>query len=195
MAENFNTVILYTLCAFLMQLKTFAFCQETFKTDQQKIDSSIEIIKSYGFNKNIATLQGDNYTKKPVSIIFKNLADVDFAYAKFYAITANDDKGDLYILLNDNLRNSDVKALACLILHESNHCKKNVPDSVSEELMAHTQEVMLYIRILSDDENLQYKAEDRLIVRLNKLKKIYDDAIKAYITNNSNYVNYLKIKE
>lgn len=178
--------------AFLAQLHSLAWGNTS---EQQKIDSAVEVIKSYGFDKNIAILQGDNYTQKPVSIIFKNLADVDFAYAKFYAITATDDKGDLYILLNDNLRNSDTKALACLILHESNHCKKNIADSVSEELMAHTQEFMLYERILDDNENLQYKTDDRLVVRLNKLKKIYDDAVKAYITNNSSYVNYLKIKE
>lgn len=175
--------------AFLAQLHSLAWCNTS---EQQKIDSAVDVIKSYGLDKNIAILQGNNYTHKPISIIFKNLAEVDFTYARFYAITATDDKGGLYILLNDNLRNSDTKALACLILHETNHCKKNIADSISEELMAHTQEVMLYIRILGDDEDLQYKTEDRLVVRLNKLKKIYDDAIRGYIVNNSNYVNYLK---
>lgn len=164
--------------------------------DQQKITSAVEVIKNYGFDKNIEILEGNNYTHKPVKIIFKDLSEVNFAYSKFYAISANDDStGDLYILINKDLANSDFKALACLILHESNHCKKNAADSVNEEMVAHTQEVILYIRILEDDTTLKDKTDDRLVVRLNKLKKIYDDAIKAYITSNSSYVNYLKIKD
>lgn len=193
--KKFNRVMFCSICAFLISFYSIAFCKEAYSTDQQKINSAIEIIKSYGFEKNIAILLGDNYTHKPVSIIFKDLSEVNFSYSKFYAITATENNGDLFILINNNLRNSDAKALACLILHESNHCKKNVADSVEEEAVAHTQETMLYLRILSDDEELQYKTDDRLVARLNKLKKIYDDAIKAYITSNTSYVNYLKIKE
>lgn len=193
--KKFNRVILCSIGAFLISFHSIAFCKEVYSPDQQKINSAIEIIKSYGFEKNIAILQGDNYTKKPISIIFKDLSEVNFSYSKFYAITAIENNGDLFILINNNLRNSDVKALACLILHESNHCKQDKADSVDEEAIAHTLETMLYIRILSDNEELQYKTDDRLVIRLNKLKKIYDDAIKAYINSNTNYVNYLKVKE
>jgi hypothetical protein len=164
-------------------------------TDQQKIDSAIQIIKEHGYTKNIAILQGDNYTNKPVKIIFKDLSEVNFSYAKFYAITATTDNGDLYILINNDLRNSDPKALACLILHESTHANKNIPDSVGEETLAHQKETMLYIQLLDEDESLQQNTNDRLIVRLNRLKSIYDDSVKAYIGNNTSYVNYLKIKE
>lgn len=163
-----------------------------YNSDQQRIDSAVGILKNYGYLKNVDVLNGQNYTKKPVSIVFKNLADVDFTYAKFYAITATDNNGDLYILINDDLKNSDIRAIACLILHESNHCKVNGSDSLAEEILAHTQEVTLYLRILAEDESLKDKVSDRLVLRLNKLKKIYDDAIKAYITNNTRYVNYLK---
>lgn len=175
-------------CIFILQIQ----CALASDFEQQKINSAVETIRSYGYKENIAILEGNNYTKKPVKIIFKDLSEVDFNYAKFYAITATDDYGDLYILINNDLRYSDVKALACLILHESTHCKENKADSVSEEMHAHTQEVMLYNRILNEDESLQNRTGDRLVVRLNKLKKIYDDAIRAYITNNTNYVNYLK---
>lgn len=185
-------IIFCIICIFQSSV---AFSKEVYSSDQQKINSAVAIIKSYGFEKNIAILQGDNYTHKSVSIIFKDLSEVNFSYNKFYAITATENNGDLFILINNNLRNSDAKALACLILHESNHCKKNVADSVDEEAVAHTQETMLYIRILEDDATLPSKTDDRLVVRLNKLKKIYDDAIKAYITSNTSYVNYLKVKE
>jgi len=190
MKKKIDKLILCTICVFLTQVVSPVWCNTS---DQQKITSAVEVIKTYGFEKNIAVLQGDNYTHKPVKIIFKDLSEVNFSYSKFYAISANDDStGDLYILINNDLKDSDVKALACLILHESNHCKKNAADSVSEEMVAHTQEVMLYIRILEDDATLKDRTDDRLVVRLNKLKKIYDDAIKAYITGNTNYVNYLK---
>ena len=35
-------------------------------TDQQKIDSAIQIIKEHGYNRNIAILQVANYTHKPI---------------------------------------------------------------------------------------------------------------------------------
>lgn len=189
MLNNLLKIIFIFMC-----LSSMTVCKEL-NFDEQKIDSAIEIIEDYGFKENIDILEGENYTKKPVKIIFKDLSEVNFSYAKFYAITANDDSGDLYILINNDLRYSDVKALACLILHESTHCKENKADSVLEEMKAHTLEVMLYNRILDDDEGLQDKTDDRLIIRLNKLKKIYDDAIRSYITSNTSYVNYLKIKE
>lgn len=175
-----------------MQLQSLAWCKSA---DNEKINSAVEIIKQYGFAKSIAVLQGDNYTHKPVKIIFKDLSDIDFSYSKFYAITSIDNYGDLYILINNDLQNSDVKALACLILHESNHCKKNMADSINEEITAHQQETMLYNQLLEDDNSLQGKTDDRLIARLNRLKKIYDDAVKTYIGSNTSYVNYLKIKE
>lgn len=184
-------IILCIVCIFQ---NSMALCKEL-NPEQQRINSAIEIIKQYGFEKNIDALNGDNYTHMPVTIIFKDLSEVDFSYSKFYAITATDDSGNLFILINSDLRNSNVKALACLILHESNHCRKNIPDSLNEEMTAHTQEVMLYTRILDDDLTLESKTDDRLVVRLNKLKKIYDDAIKAYIANNTNYVNHLKIRD
>lgn len=188
--RRINRIIFCAFCIFVMQANPAV----AYDSDQQKINSSIEILKSYGYQKNVDVLDGKNYTKKPVSIVFKNLADVDFTYAKFYAITATDNDGALYILINDDLKNSDARALACLILHESNHCKVKGSDSLAEEMMAHIQEVTLYIRILAEDESLKDKVNDRLVLRLNKLKKIYDDAIKAYITNNTSYVNYLKIQ-
>lgn len=172
-----------------------ALCKEL-NSEEQKINSALEVLRKYGYEKNLEILNGNNYTHNPVKIIFKDLSEVNFAYSKFYAISANDDSmGNLYILINDNLRNTNIKALACLILHESNHCRYNKPCNVSEELQSHLLEVMLYNKILEDDENLQSKTEDRLILRLNKLKKIYDDAIRSYITSNTSYVNYLKIKE
>lgn len=180
--------IILISCIFIFQIQ----CALASDFEQQKINSAVEIVKNYGYKENIAILEGQNYTKKPVHILFKDLSEVDFAYAKFYAITATDDYGDLYILINNDLKHSDVKALACLILHESTHCRENKADSVSEEMYAHTQEVMLYNRILNEDESLQNLTGNRLIVRLNKLKKIYDDAIRAYIISNTNYVNYLK---
>ena len=182
------------LCIFCLFANSLAFGKE-FSSDEQKINSAIEVLKNYGYEKNIAILQRGNYTKKPISIIFKDLSEIDFSYSKFYAITATDNSGNLFILINNDLRNSDTKALACLILHESNHCKQNVADSLNEEMIAHTQEVILYIRLLSDDENLQNNANDRLISRLNKLKKVYDEAIKTYLVSNEHYVNYIKVKE
>lgn len=189
MLNNFFKIIL--ICLFLSSV---ALCKEL-NSDEQKINSAMEIIKQYGYEKNIAILQGDNYTHKSVKIIFYDLSLIDMSYSRHYAITSTDDREDLYILINENLRTSDIKALACLIVHESNHCKDNKPDSVSQEMFAHTQETMLYMRLLLDDENLQSLENDRLINRLNKLKKIYDNAIRNYISSNTTYIKHLKIKE
>ncbi len=186
-------LIAYAL-SFVMLTQLFAYGKENPSSEQQKINSAIEIIKQYGYKENISILEGNNYTHKAVNIVFKDLSEVNYSYRNFYAITATDNNEDLYILINNNLKSSGIKALACLILHESNHCRENIPDSVSEEVVSFSKETIFYIRLLSDDNSLQYKTDDRLIARLNKLKKIYDDTIRVYITSNTNYVNYLKIK-
>lgn len=189
--------MLKTVCKIVfisILLSSATFCKEL-STDQQKIDSAIEIIKKYGYEKNIAILQGANYTHKPVTIMFKDLSEVNFSYAKFCGITATDNNGDLYILINQDLRNSDPKALACLVLHESTHSQNNISDSLEEETIAHQRETILYIRLLEDDESLQYKTNDRLITKLNRLKKLYDEAVMSYLSNNENYVKYLHLKK
>jgi hypothetical protein len=189
--SKISKLILCSIYIFIFQVHSvFAY-----NADQQKIEAAIEIIKNYGYKENVATLKGKNYTYKPVKIIFKDLTEINFAYSKFFAVTVTNDDGDLYILINNNLQNSDVRVLACLILHESNHCKENSLDSVTEEVNAHEQETALYLHLLEDDRNLQYKVEDRLIIRENRLKKIFDDALMSYISSNTSYVNYLKIKE
>lgn len=176
-------------------LSSCGYCKEVNLLDQEKkIDIALNIIKENGFKADIAVLQGENYTHKQVKIIFKDLTEIDFSYAKFYAITATDNYGDLFILINNNLHNSNSKCLACLILHELTHCKKNIPDSLDEEITAHQKETMLYIKLLEEDESLQFNS-DRLTQRLIKLKRLYDSTLKAYISNNTAYVNYLKIKE
>ena len=187
---KFARIILLIICLFI---NSTAFCKEL--NSDQRIDSAIQIIKEHGYTKNIAILQGDNYTHKPVTIIFHDLSEVNFSYAKFYAISSNDNNGDLYILINQDLQNSDPKALACLILHESVHCQKNVADSAEQETLAHQKETMLYLQLLDEDESLQYKTNDRLILRLNKFKKLYDEAIMSYLSNNESYVNYLHLKK
>lgn len=186
---------LFKVIIIFIFLNSVALCKEL-DTDQQKIDSAIEIIKKYGYEKNIAILQGNNYTHKPVSIIFKDLSELDFTYAKHYALSATDNKGDLYILVNNNLRNSDVRVIACLLLHESFHNQYNNPDSVTEEATAHMAELTLYNTILiNEEENLQYKVDDRLVARENKLREMVLNSMKAYVTSNTAYVNYLKLKE
>lgn len=127
--------MLKTVCKIVfisILLSSATFCKEL-STDQQKIDSAIEIIKKYGYEKNIAILQGANYTHKPVTIMFKDLSEVNFSYAKFCGITATDNNGDLYILINSDLKNSTPEALACLILHESNHCLQDKKDSLDKK--------------------------------------------------------------
>lgn len=189
--------MLKTVCKIVfisILLSSATFCKEL-STDQQKIDSAIQIIGQYGFKKNIAILQGNNYSHMPVKIIFKDLSELDFTYAKHYAISATDNNGDLYILINNLLKNSDVRVLACLILHESNHCKENKPDSVVEEILSHEQEIFLYMSLLNEDATLKDLINDKLVVRENRLKKLFDDAIQNYLSGNTTYVNYLKIKE
>jgi hypothetical protein len=187
--KKINKLILCIVC--ITQLHSVAWCNPA----DQQIDAAVLIIKKYGYNRNIEALEGNNYTHKPVKIIFKDLTELDFTYSKHYAVSATDNNGNLYILINDNLKNSDVRLLACLILHESCHMGQG-KDSVSEEVQAHAAEEALYRAILlNEDKNLQFQTVDRLVIRENHLKEIVDNSIKAYISGNTTYVNYLKIKE
>lgn len=185
---------LFKVIIIFIFLSSVVLCKEL-DTDQQKIDSAIQIIKQKSiFNSNIEILQGKNYTHKPVKLLFKDLSEIDFSFSKHYAITATDEHGDLYILINNSLKGCDVRVLACLILHESNHCKENKPDSVAEEILSHEQEFFLYTSLLNEDVTLKDLINDRLVVRENRLKKLFDDAIQNYLSGNETYVNYLHLK-
>lgn len=110
-------------CMIFICQNSIVFCKEL-NSNQSKINEALGILKEYGYEKNLEILNGNNYTHKPVQIIFKDLSEVNFSYSKFYAISANDSStGELYILINSDLINSDVRSLACLILHESHHCQ------------------------------------------------------------------------
>ena len=181
-------LLVCTVCIFLLSYSgAYAI------TDEEIITSAVSVLNVYGYQKNIDILNGNNYTNRKVRIEFKDLSELDYSYRNFFAITANDDCGNLYILINKNLRNSDEKALACLILHESIHCKNNLKDSFEEEIFAHSQEVILYNKILQDDKGIGHKTEDILIKRLNKLKSLYENnSLNSYIMGNANYINYLQ---
>lgn len=192
MMKIFKTILIVTC----LLINTSAFAKEIKANDKKTIRAAISILRHYGYKENIAILKGKNYTQKPIGIVFKDLSTVNSSYKESYAVTVKNVKtGDLSIYISDDLKNSDVRAIACLLLHESVHCKSNNSNSVEEEMEAHTQEVMLYRRMLKDDSALENKKNDRLISKLNYFKGLYDIPIRIYVEKNPLYTDLLKIKE
>ena len=115
-------------------------------------------------------LLGNNLTQKPVKIEFRNLSELNEAYANFDAVGWQR-KGKLYIYLNPKHENAPPAALAALLAHEALH--QDEYNSLSEETYAWTMEATVWTEMLKlypESNNL----ESSLVARENILKQLLE---------------------
>ena len=115
-------------------------------------------------------LLGNNLSQKPVKIEFKNLSELNEAYANFDAVGWQR-KGKLYIYINPKHENAPPAALAALLAHEALH--QDEYNSLSEETYAWTMEATVWTEMLKlypESNNL----ESSLVARENILKQLLE---------------------
>jgi hypothetical protein len=134
---------------------------------------------------------GYNLTQYPMKIEFKDLAELNQAYASFDAVGWKK-KGKLYIYINPKHRNAPPAALAALLAHEALH--QDEYNSLSEETYAWTMEATVWCEMLKrypDSNNL----ESALVTRENVLKQLLEKGnytnkyIKKTVYANEGYKN------
>ena len=134
-------------------------------------------------------LMGNNLSQKPVKIEFKNLSEINEAYASFDAVGWKK-KNRLYIYINPKHDNAPPAALAALLAHEALH--QDEYNSLSEETYAWTMEATVWDELVKkypESNNL----ESSLVARENILKQLLEKGnytnkyIKKTVYSNDGY--------
>ena len=119
---------------------SFIFCnvQEAFALDYSRISTNAKIVAALdsldSINRRdvIAILYGRNATKKPIRVMFRDLAM--FGYEDAEAITARTKNNGLVIYIASEHKGAKAECIACLIAHEAQH--HTFTNTKAEELRA-----------------------------------------------------------
>ena len=134
---------------------------------------------------------GYNLSQYPIKISFKNLSEINEAYASFDAVGWKK-RGKLYIYINPKHENAPPAALAALLAHEALH--QDEYNSLSEETYAWTMEANVWVEMLKRYPESNDK-ESSLVARENVLKQLLEKGngtnkyIKKTVYSNQGYKN------
>lgn len=140
---------------------------------------AVDMLKGTNGDFSRRAILGENLTKKPVKVEFKNLGQINQSYANYDALGWKRGK-NLYIYINDKHTNSPAIALSALLAHEALH--QDEYNSLSEETYAWTMEAAVWCELLELYPDYELTL-DSLVQRENTLKKIFEkgDHTRRYI--------------
>lgn len=160
-------------------------------SDEQIFHVALDMLKDTSGEFSRKALLGYNVTQRPVKVLFKDLSEINEAYATFDAIGWKK-KGRLYVYINPKHEYAPPGALAALLAHEALH--QDEYNSLSEETYAWTMEAVVWTEILKhypESNNL----ESSLVTRENILKQLLEKGnytnkyIKKTVYANEGYKN------
>ena len=147
--------------------------QATFAIDYSKISTNAKIVAAldslYSINRKdvIAILNGNNATRKPIRVMFRDLAM--FGYEDAEAITAPTKNNGLVIYISSEHRGASPECIACLIAHEYQH--HTFTNTKMEELRAWVSETQAWSEFVKRNQELAQSSEP-LAKRENVIAKI-----------------------
>ena len=160
-------------------------------SDEQIFHVALDMLKGTSGDFSRKAILGYNVTQYPVKIMFKDLSEINEAYATFDAVGWKK-RGHLYIYINPKHEYAPPGALAALLSHEAIH--QDEYNSLSEETYAWTMEASVWYEILK----LYPESNDELhplVVRENLLKKLFERGnysskyIRKTVISNEGYKN------
>lgn len=160
-------------------------------SDEQIFHVALDMLKGTSGDFSRKAILGYNVTQYPVKIMFKDLSEINEAYATFDAVGWKK-RGHLYIYINPKHEYAPPGALAALLSHEAIH--QDEYNSLSEETYAWTMEAVVWTEILKkypESNNL----ESALVTRENILKQLLEKGnytnkyIKKTVFANDGYKN------
>ena len=160
-------------------------------SNEQIFHVALDMLKDTSGDFSRKAILGYNITQYPVKIEFKDLSEIDQAYATFDAVGWKK-KGKLYIFINPKHQYAPPGALAALLAHEALH--QDEYNSLSEETYAWTMEAVVWTEILKlypESNNL----DSSLVTRENILKQLLEKGnytnkyIKKTVYANNGYKN------
>ena len=160
-------------------------------SNEQIFHVALDMLKDTSGEFSRKALLGYNVTQYPVKVMFKDLSEINEAYASFDAIGWKK-RGKLYVYINPKHEYAPPGALAALLAHEAIH--QDEYNSLSEETYAWTMEASVWNEILKrfpESNNL----DSALVTRENVLKQLLEKGnytnkyIKKTVYANEGYKN------
>ncbi len=133
----------------------------------QKIVAALDALNSINRRDVISILNGNNATRKPIRVMFRDLAM--FNYEDAEAVTARTKNNGLVIYISSEHRGASPECIACLIAHESQH--HTYTNTRAEELRAWISEAQAWNEFVKKDKTL-LTATEPLAKRENVIAKI-----------------------
>ncbi|MGN0015171.1 MAG: hypothetical protein ACI37T_07105, partial [Candidatus Gastranaerophilaceae bacterium] len=177
------------------QADVLSFDDKEFQKKYKKISSEDRIIEALELLKDTVgkfsyeAILGDNLTKKPMAIKFKDLSEIKKEYSTFDALGWRQ-AGKLNIYINHKHADAPAAAIAAILAHEALH--QDEFDSLNEETYAWTMEASVWTQLCDKYPNLNDIAHP-LVTRENLLKKLLekgnysDKYIKKSVFSNPSY--------
>ena len=147
--------------------------QASFALDYSKISTNAKIVSALNaldsINRRdvIAILYGHNATKKPIRVMFRDLAM--YGYKDCEALTVPTRNNGLIIYISSEHKGASVECIAALIAHESQH--HTFTNSRQEELRAWISETQAWNELVKRNRSLA-TATEPLAKRENYIAKI-----------------------
>ena len=160
-------------------------------SNEQIFHVALDMLKGTTGDFSRKAILGYNLTQEPVKIEFKDLSELNQAYASYDAVGWKK-KGKLYIYINPKHKEASPGALAALLSHEALH--QDEYNSLSEETYAWTMEATVWCDILKmyPESN---NTDSALVMRENVLKQLLEKGnytnkyIKKTVYANQGYKN------
>lgn len=167
-------------------VKTYKKC-----TRDTNVIEALELLKQTSGEYSRKAILGENLTRRPIKIEFKNLSEINPAYANFDALGWKK-SGKLYIYINKKHQSAPIEALAALLAHEAIH--QDEFNSLNEETYAWTLEAAVWTQLSEDKLELQ-KIAHPLVERETVIKKLFEKGnytntyIRKFVISNKGYQN------
>ncbi len=137
---------------------------------EQIFHVALDMLKGSSGDFSRKAFLGYNLTQRPIKIEFRDLSELNPAYASFDAVGWKK-KNRLYVYINPKHEYAPPAALAALLSHEALH--QDEYNSLSEETYAWTMEATVWCELLKrypESNNL----ESELVTRENVLKQLLE---------------------
>lgn len=160
-------LVLYIILSLIVGVQSsFALDYSRISTNA-KIVAALNALESINRRDVIAILYGHNATKKPIRILFRDLAM--YGYKDCEALTVPTRNNGLIIYINSEHRGASPECIACLIAHESQH--HTFTNTKQEELRAWISETQAWNELVKRNKTLVVSNEP-LAKRENYIAKI-----------------------
>lgn len=167
---------------------------ETYKqykkiSKDERIIRAVETMKGGLSDYSRRAILGDNLTGKPIEIQFRDLSQLNEAYADFDALGWKN-KGKLYIFINQKHSDAPKEALAAVLSHEAIH--QDELNSINEETYCWTLEAAVWTNFTEQNPALE-NINHPLVTRENTIKRLFvkggytDKYIRKSVLSNAGY--------